>query len=230
MIVAAHQPNYLPWPGYFVKASKCDVFVFLDSVQFPRGSSFVNRNRIKTPSGQPFWLSVPVKKKGRGFQPIKDVLIEKERDWRRKHELSLIHAYSRAPYFKDYRDFFSQVYHTEWQRLVDVNLAVLKHLMGQMGLKVRFRLSSELQVEGKGTDLLIRICKSLGADTYLSGSAGRKYLEEAKFTESGISLLYYRYQPEVYPQLWGDFVANLSVLDYLFNCGHRALRYLLSGG
>lgn len=227
MVVAAHQPNYIPWPGYFAKVSKCDVFVLLDSVQFPRGTSFVNRNRIKTPSGKPLWLSVPVKKKGRGLQSIKDVVIDNERNWRRKHQLSLVHAYARAPYFRHYRHLFSQVYERDWQGLLDLNLTVLHHIVRKIGVRVQLRLSSEIGAKGKGTDLLVGLCTKLGADTYLSGSTGRKYLASEKFRDSGISLKYYNYHPVVYPQLWGEFIPNLSVLDLLFNCGEAALRSLL---
>jgi len=227
MIVACHQPNYIPWPGYFAKASRCDIFVLLDSVQFPRGASFVNRNRIKAPSGKSLWLTVPVKKKGRGLQSIGEILINNETNWRRKHELSLIHAYSRAPYFRDHFQFLVETYGKDWVRLLDLNTTILEYTAKAIGLQTQFKLSSELGAEGKGTDLLVQICKNLGGDTYLSGSAGRKYLNEQKFRDCGISLSYFQYYPTAYPQLWGDFIANLSVLDLLFNCGERALRALL---
>ncbi len=57
--MAMHQPNYVPWLGYFHKLARCDMFVHLDTVQFPRGQSFGARNRIKTPNGVA-WLTVPV--------------------------------------------------------------------------------------------------------------------------------------------------------------------------
>lgn len=227
MIVACHQPNYMPWPGYFGKASRCDTFVLLDSVQFPRGASFVNRNRIKVPSGKSLWLTVPVKKKGRGLQSIGEILINNETNWRRKHELSLIHAYSRAPYFRDHFEFLVEIYSKDWVRLLDLNRTIVEYIAQRIGLETQFKLCSEVGAEGKGTDLLVQICKNLGGDTYLSGSAARKYLNEQKFSDSGISLSYFYYYHRAYPQLWGDFIPNLSVLDLLFNCGERALRALL---
>lgn len=158
------------------------------------------------------------------MQSINDVQIENEINWSRKHELSLVHAYARAPYFNDYREFFGEIYQREWSKLLDLNRTILEHLARRIGIEVQFKLSSELGVEGKGTDLLVQVCKRLHADVYLSGSAGRKYLQEDTFRDSGISLRYCSYHPEVYPQLWGDFVPNLSTLDLLFNCGEIALK------
>lgn len=227
MVVTTHQPNYLPWPGYFSKLSKCDLFVFLDSVQFPRGASFVARNRIKAPSGKPLWLTVPVKKKGTGLQPISEVLVDNQSNWRRRHLGSFVHSYSRAPYFKDYRDFLTEIYESQWVRLVDLNTTIIRHLARDFRIGAEFKLSSELEVEGKGSEILVQVCERLGAKVYLSSSAGRKHLDVAKFNDRGISVQYYSYYPSVYPQLWGDFVPNLSVLDLLFNCGIDGLRWFL---
>ena len=101
LIVACHQPNYLPWLGFFHKMRLADVFVILDVVQFPRGASWVNSNRVKTPNGQ-LWLTIPVRKKGLGLQSIYEVEIDNTHNWKRKHFLALAHSYKRTPYFYDY--------------------------------------------------------------------------------------------------------------------------------
>jgi len=109
MIVSCHQPNYIPWLGYFCKLKHSDVFVILDSVQFPNGRSWVTRNRIKTPDGQ-LWLTVPVKRKNRGLQKIKDVEVDNTYNWRKKHFSSLLYFYKKSPYFSDYIDYFRDIY------------------------------------------------------------------------------------------------------------------------
>lgn len=220
MIVACHQPNYIPWPGYFYKMRLADVFVLLDSVQFPRGRSWVSRNRIKTPKGQ-LWLTVPVKKHGLGLQKICNVEIDNCHNWQRRHLLSLKHNYSKAPYFEDYIKFFDNVYKDSWEKLGELNVTLIKEIAKWLGIKTKIVLSSTLGIEATKSELLIAICQHLSASSYLSGSGGRKYLEQDKFAARGIKVKYYTFNPAPYPQLWGDFVANLSVSDLLFNCGKK---------
>lgn len=228
MIVACHQPNYLPWLGYFYKLKQADIFVVLDTVQFPMGRSWVNRNRIKTPSGQ-LWLSVPVRKKGLGLQLIQDVEIDNSQNWSKKHLLSMKHFYKKAPYFYDYIDYFNQVYKMEWKKILDLNLELLKQIAKWLKIETKIVRSSELFVGCRetacrvlrGSELLSQICKLLGADTYISGSGGKKYIEERFFRRHGIEVKYYSFNPSAYPQLWGDFIVNLSIVDLLFNCGKK---------
>lgn len=221
MKVACHQPAYLPWPGFFFKSMKAEVLVLLDSVQFPRGSSWVNRNRIKTPRGQT-WLTVPVKKKGRGLQPIKDVEVFNEKLWAQKHMGSLIHAYKRSPFFEDYLQFLDGIYEQSWNTLVDLNVTLLRYFLSQLNIDVTLRFSSELGIESKGTLLLVEICEKLKADTYATMSTSRAHLEEGLFHKNGIKVEYYNYRCPGYPQLWGEFIPNLSIVDLVFNCGPRA--------
>jgi len=230
MVIACHQPNYIPWVGYFYKMKFSDIFVFLDSVQFPRGTSWVNRNRIKTTRGQ-LWLTVPVKKKGLGLQKIKDVKIDNTHNWGRAHLLSMVHFYSKAPYFSDYMDFFEDIYKRDWVNLLDLNLEIMNELVNWLGIRTKLVCSSELGITTrgntlKGSELLIEICKSLSADTYLSGSGGRKYIEEEKFKDVGLNLSVYNFNPSPYPQLWGEFISNLSIVDLLFTCGKKGFDFL----
>lgn len=228
MTVACHQPNYMPWPGFFYKAYKSDLLVLLDNTQFPRGTSWVNRNRIKNANGA-LWLTVPVMKKGRGFQRIRNVEIDNERNWARKHFLSLVHAYSRAPYFADHFGFFEDLFGRTWRWLIDLNLEILNYLKGELAVQTEFRLASELDLEGKGTEFLVQICEKLGATAYLSISSGKKYLDESRFEQKGICVEYYNFTPLVYPQLWGSFIPNLSVIDLLLNCGEKSHEIMTRG-
>ncbi len=221
MLVACHQPNYIPWSGYFHKLKLADVLVLLDSVQFPRGRSWVNRNRIKTPRGQ-LWLTVPVKRKGVGLQKIQDVEIDNTHRWGKKHLLSLAHFYKKAPYFSDYIDFFADIYEKKWSKLSDLNLMLIKEIKKWFEIDTKIVCSSELRVGNKSAcSLLIEICKSLGADTYLSGAGGRKYIDDEKFRVQGINVKYFSFEPYAYPQFWGEFISNLSIADLLFNCGKK---------
>ncbi len=222
MIVSSHQPNYLPWQGFFYKMMSSDIFVIMDSCQFPRGRSFVNRNRIKTPPSNFLWLTIPVLSKGRGLQIIKEVEIDNAVNWSRKHLESFFHFYKRAPYFKDYIGFFREIYSRRWSRLVELNKTIIRFFVELLEIGTEIYLLSELGIDRKATNLLLNIAKATEADIYLSASAGMKYIDEHILRDHGIDIKYYNFNPPVYPQLWGDFLYNLSIIDLVFNCGGKA--------
>jgi len=221
MIVACHQPYFMPWPGFFAKAMKTDLLVLLDNVQFPLGSSWMSRNRIKTKDGQ-LWISVPVLRKGRGLQQIDQVEIFNERNWGKKHCQRLAYAYHHAPYFPDHRPFFEKVFQGNWAHLVKLNLEILGYLRDALELKTPFQLNSELGVKARGTELLVKICQKVGAKVYLSSAPGRKFLDQKMFQKAGLEVRYFNYRPPAYPQLWGPLLPNLSTVDLLFNCGPKS--------
>ena len=223
MIIAAHQPNYLPWAGYFYKMARCDIFVFLDSVQYSR-TSYTARCSIKQSDGRASWLSVPALKKGRYFQNVDQVIIDNQRPWQAEHLKTLESCYSRTPYFKEYSWLLDLVYRQKWENLSQLNRTVIMKLADHLGLKTRFVNLSELSVHGKSTEMLVSLSRALKADEYLSGSGGENYLDQEQFQQAGIDLKYTKYQPRPYPQPWGEFVPGLSILDMLFNCGLEETR------
>ena len=224
MIVACSQPYFAPFPGFFYKIYRADVFVILDSVQFPRGTTWISRNRFKNDKGT-LWLTVPVKKKGLGLQRINAVKIYHDGRWERKHLQSLKTAYAHAPYFKEHRALVEQMFEPE--RLVDLNLHIIHYILDYLGISTRIVLLSELDIDGRGTVLLLRICKALGASDFLVQKAAAKYLQLEQFENEAIRLHFINYPKLVYPQLWGDFIPNLSILDLIFNCGPKSLEILL---
>jgi hypothetical protein len=226
MVVACHQPNYLPWAGYFYKMARCDVFVFLDSVQYSR-TSYTARCSIKQSDGRAGWLSVPVLKKGRFFQNVSEVAIDNQRPWQSEHLKTLKSCYSRAHYFKDYSWLLDLVYRQKWGNLSQLNRTVIIKLAEHLGLKAKFINLSELKSEGKSTGMLVSVCLALKAREYISGSGGQNYLDREQFQQAGIGLTYTKYQPQPYPQPWGEFVPGLSVLDLLFNCGPEETKKLI---
>jgi len=222
MIVTIHQPEHLPWLGFFDKMRQADVFVLLDTTQFAK-DDFQNRNRIKSAKG-PAWLTVPVFKKGRSEQSILDAEICNDRNWRNRCWSLIYQNYRDAPYFADYRQFFEELYAQKWSKLVELNTAIIRYLTEQLGLKTKLVMASELDVYERGsTRVNLTICRVLGADVYFSGKFGRQYLDETQFAEHGIKVRYQDFYHPVYPQLWGDFLSHMSVVDLLFNCGKASL-------
>ena len=220
MILSANQPYFFPFPGFFYKAYLSDIFVILDNVQFPRGTTWINRNRFKNDQGS-LWMTVPVKKKGLGFQKIDAVRICHDGRWPKKHLESLKNAYSRAPYFKVHIGFLEALWSTKFEKLIDLNHRAIRYLIQQLKIETKVILSSELGIRSTGDKLLIEICGKMGASRFLTQSAAQKYLDADRFADAGIRLTQFKQPLLIYPQLWGSFIPNLSALDLIFNCGPK---------
>lgn len=226
--VAIHQPNYLPWLGYFAKVANADVFVFLDDVQLPQGRSYVHRTRIHSATGGD-WLSAPVRRVER--QLIKDVVFADE-DWRRRHRATLLHTYRRTPFFEPVMDLVESIFAADTNSLAVFNMRAVTLLADHLGLSCRFELSSAFAVESSSDERLIDLVKAVGGDTYISGAGGQNYQHPDKFERAGIELRVREYAPQPYAQSQGtqsqgtqnpgDFVPSLTVLDALFNIGPAA--------
>ncbi|MGW8301379.1 MAG: WbqC family protein [Desulfobacterales bacterium] len=221
MIISTHQPYFLPYPGFFYKAHLSDIFVVLDTVQFPRGTTWISRNRFKNDQGT-LWLTVPVWKKGLGLQRIDEVRVCHEFRWVAKHLQSLKTAYARAPYLGDHLPFIEKIYGTGFEKLIEFNMAFIHYLFQQLKIETEIKLLSELGIQATGNRMLVEICRCLGASVYLAQAAAAKYLDRALFQQEGIKLQLIKPTACVYPQLWGTFVSNLSACDLLFNCGPKA--------
>lgn len=223
-MVAIHQPQYLPWLGYFDKIDRADRFVFLDNVQYKK-NEWQNRNRIRTSQGWQ-WVTVPVLY---SFpQKIREVKINNGLNWRKKHLHALTYNYSRAAYFKDFIGFFEETYNREWSYLVDINIHIIRYLVEALGIETEVFLASELSPSEDPTGRLIDICKSLGADTYLSGVDGVKYMDMERFEREGIRVVVQDFKHPTYNQNFKGFIPNMSVVDLLFNHGDRSLEILRS--
>lgn len=221
MILAAHQPYFSPFAGFFYKAHLADVLVLLDDVQFPQGTTWISRNRFKNAGGT-LWMTIPVLKKGLGLQKIGEVRILRDKRWQRKHLESLRAAYAKSPYFVEHAQFLEELFSDPCERLLDFNLAIIRRLMGCLPLVADMRLLSQLGIESRGTRLLVEICETLGATRFLVQNPAARYLEIHLFEEAGIEIECFKYPSPVYPQLWGDFIPNLSLWDMVFNCGPKA--------
>jgi len=219
------QPAYLPWLGYFDQMFKSDAFVVYDDVQFDK-HGWRNRNRIKTAHGWQ-WLTVPVLTKGRNKQSNKEVLINNNENWPKKHLASLKQNYSTAPFFHEYFSVLAAVYAKEWKFLIDLDAAFLNEVMRILGLERPVYYASDLGIHGGPTDRLISLCKHFGATRFLEGDAGKAYIEESRFHASDIELKYHGYRHPVYGQRYGSFVPYMSVIDLLFNQGPKSLEILV---
>lgn len=219
-IVGIHQPMYLPYLGIFNKMKSVDVFVFLDDVEYSSGY-YYNRNRIKCPNGE-LMLTVPVMKKN-GIR-LNEIKIAQNIRWQEKHMKSLITCYEKSDHFKDYKNFFEEVYNAKWEKLHELNMKTMLYIIEQLGIEIPIYFSSELlkDYQSSGTQRLVDICIKLDADVYLSGIGGRDYLETGLFNQNDVKIEYQNYNPREYKQLYPPFIPYLSIIDLLFNVGNKA--------
>lgn len=228
MLVAIHQPEYLPWLGYFEKLLRAEVFVLLDNVQFSKGD-FHNRTRIKGAAGAQ-WLSIPVH--AGSSATIAEVEVAGHR-WEAKHWRSLVSAYARAPFFAEWAGAFEAFYRQTAARLLDYNLGALELLARAFGLRQNWVLASRLKAGGRKSELVLNICRELGADAYYSGRSGSAYLRREEFERAGVEIKVQQFTHPVYAQLFADgggFTPHLSALDLLFNCGPAGREMLRAAG
>jgi WbqC-like protein family len=231
MLVAIHQPEYFPWLGYFDKMIRADAFVLLDEAQFSKGD-YQNRNHIKGPTGIQ-WLTIPIIQ--RRAQNINEVVVAHQH-WQAKHWRSLISCYSRAKYFETFSPLFEDFYRQAGVRLIDYTLRALRLTVPLLGIEKNWMLASELRVGGSKSDLVLNICREIGASAYYSGRTGSTYLDREKFRRAGIEIKVQSFVHPLYEQLFMaglGFIPNLSVLDLLFNCGPdsgNVIRAQNSGG
>lgn len=218
--VCIHQPDFVPYLGFFDRLLDCDVFILLDDVQFLR-RGFHHRDRIKTAKG-PVWLTLNLKK-GDYYQAINQTLLHPERQrWVPRHLNLIAESYRGAAHFDDFRAPVEEIYRTPFDKLVDINLAFIRMFLDVFAIEVELRLASEFQVAGKSTRRLVELVQAVGGTDYLTGTGALDYLEEDLFNRAGIGLEVQRFAHPTYPQLHGAFVSGLSCLDVLFNCGPEA--------
>ena len=219
MLVAIHQPQYLPWLGYLDKIDRADVFVILDNVQFKK-NEWQNRNRIRTAQGCQ-WVTVPVLH--RFGQPINDVMINPREDWAAKHVRTIEMHYARAPHREPFLTGFREVCRKPWERLSELNVAVLAWLMHAYGITTPVRLASTMRLREEPTDRLIDICRAVGGARYLAGAGASGYMDMARFEASGIGLEVQDFRHPVYAQCYDPFMPGMAAIDLLLACGGEAL-------
>ncbi|MCW3999307.1 MAG: WbqC family protein [Candidatus Bathyarchaeota archaeon] len=226
MIVFVHQPEYIPWLGFFDKLARCDTYVIYDDAQYQHGG-FHNRNRIRTTGGWN-WLTVPIIHNHP--QTIKDTKIAGEQ-WKTRQLALLTDNYKKTPYFKDYFPIIKEAITFNHELLIGLNLHLIKAVAELLDIKAKMMRSSEFPYCGKEkNEKLVSMCRFLGADTYLCGSGGRNYVDQAQFEASKITLQWHSYEHPTYRQRYEGFQPNMSIVDLLFNHGAESKEILLKGG
>ncbi len=221
MKVSIHQANYFPYVGFFHKLSLSDIFVVMDDVQYQYDHT--NRNKIVANNVKGWTRIIIPTKKEHKFSLIKDVEIDNKLPWRETNWHQINETYENSPFFNLYQKYLESLYKQEWTHLFAINLEIIKKIIQWLNIKTEIILESQLNVSGNSTERLVNVCKTIGADTYVSGMGGKTYLNEKLFGENKIKLVYQNYTSIIYPQKSSkSFIPNLSILDLLANMGSKS--------
>lgn len=224
MVVSIHQPQYLPWIPYFSKIKESDIFVFLNDVQFQK-NGLQNRNYILTKNGQ-LRLTVPV------FHTLSDTINTiKISDSRilKKHWQTIEMNYKKAPYFDEVSEGLKNIYSRDYLLLSELNIDLIKFYLDFLGIKTKIVCSSEIKKEGDKSDLIVSICKSMFASSYLTGVGGLEYLKLENFEKENIAIQNANYKFIEYFQInkvENRFTPHLSIMDLVFNEGGNSNNYI----
>ena len=225
MIVSIIQPALFPWLGYFDIIKKSDIFVFFDNVKFEkRNWQMRNKINVLTKNDESWiWVNIPTRDVTQQTL-IKDALIDNTKDWKKKH-LHTFHSH----YGKDFDDiqFLLDIYEKTWGKICDFNIEFISKCCDFLEIESEMIRASNLDVDGKRSQLLLEICKKLGATEYLSGPAAKEYLENDKsiFEKEKIKISYHDYKHPIYNQRGKTFIEKLSILDLLFNEKNESVNY-----
>jgi hypothetical protein len=231
-IVAIHQPNFLPWLGWWNKLARADVLVLLDDVQFPKkGATYMNRVQLLV-AGEAAWVTVPIVRAYSGLRTVAEMRIDSERPWRDKLLGTLRAAYGRAPHFADTMALLEPLILDPTDGLAGFNERALRAVGQHLGLPTdRFARSSELPSSGQATERLVSLVRAVGGTGYLAGGGAAGYQQDQLFTEARLDLVKQSFLPQPYRQGGAkQFVAGLSVVDALMWHGAGGAARLLAGG
>ncbi|WP_340817870.1 WbqC family protein [Methanolobus sp. WCC4] len=220
MIIAVHQPNYLPYLGFFDKMEKADIFVIYDNAQFSK-EDYHHRNRVRIFNGWK-WLTVPVEKKR---IPINQIMVvnssstKEENKWNHKHLRVISDNYKNAPFYEDYIDAFYKIYEKEYCSLCELNMDLILLLKEAFDIGTEILYTSDLGQLSSSSQGLVEIVQKVDGDTYLSGQGGKNYLDISLFKDKGIKVDFQNYVHPIYKQCYEGFVPYMSAIDALFNTG-----------
>lgn len=227
--VAIMQSNYIPWKGYFDLINQVDEFILYDDMQYTK-NDWRNRNLIKSPQGLN-WLTIPVKHRGKHLQKISEAEIARPQ-WGKKHWQSLIINYSKAKFFKQYKDVFEVLYLQNNEKLLSrINAVFLTEINKILNINTKISWSSDYQLTGDKTERLVNLCQDAKASEYISGASAKQYLDVSLFSEAKMKVKWIDYSNyPVYQQLHAPFQHGVSILDLIFNEGSHAAHYMKSFG
>ena len=226
--MAIHQPNFLPWLGYFDKIRRSDVFVMMDNAQFSKtGGTWTNRVQMMV-NMEPAWVTVPIVRAYHGLRTIREMRINDSQPWRAKLLRTIELNYGRAPHFTEVAPLVRELIEQPTTDLAEYNLTAIRTICGELQLTTPIVVGSSLATVGRSTDMLIAMVKAVEGTAYLAGGGASGYQDDEKFKQHAVELVYQDFQHPRYRHFNADgFTPGLSIVDALMNCGFDGVRSLL---
>jgi hypothetical protein len=224
-ILVAHQPEFLPWLGFISKARMGDVYYILDTVQFMK-EHWHSRNKIRKKDGW-LWLMTPVKNSKRTLLMWPEAMIDNTKNWKRKQLNSIRMCYSGTKYFDEIYAELEELYSKEYEYLIDFSEAIIRYAFKKFDINIPIYRTSKLikegkDISGKKTDLILNMCNSANAKTFVFGQDGKTYIEKEKFNQAGIDYIFQKFTHPKYKQKYPGFESHMSFIDVLFNYGPKS--------
>ncbi|HBV84730.1 MAG TPA: hypothetical protein DEB74_18405 [Lachnospiraceae bacterium] len=229
-IVVIHQPDFIPYLGFFDRLLKADIYVVLDNVQYVRHTSrsWTSRDKIKTKNGEK-WITISTQKAPMDTS-INQILLSKENNWRENNINLIRENYKKSPYFYEIMPYIEKLYHYDCNKMIDFNLQSIRILMMLFDIHIEMVLASSLNPEGKNNNLIIDIINKLKCNKYLSGIGAKDYFIPELYEKAGIQVIWQDFKHPIYQQQYEGFISHLSSIDLLFNCGIEESRNILRRG
>jgi hypothetical protein len=225
VLCAIHQPNFLPRLSTLAKLYTVDHWIVLDDVQFTR-RDYQHRCRLAAlgdPTAQR-WLSLPVRLPGGRGTAIRDVtLAEPSRSCVRVAGV-LRQLYGRGADRSVLEGIIEEITATMEgsDRLLDVAEVSTRALLRLLHWPGRVSRSSDFRVRSERSARLADLTTAVGADTYLCGTGGARYLDPFPFHQRQLTVEYFAaLQPDSAP--W-EHATRLSALHTLMKIGPHDLR------
>ncbi len=228
MLVTIHQPDFMPWFGFFNKISKADLWVVLDHViNNPRDATYLRRVKIIV-NGHPHWLSIPLKKpieKGVLGIPINQMTFNNQCGRMANCLETVRRAYKKSYNYEKYKSLTEDYFLSNQSLLMVRNMDFIIKVFEILSIKTKIVYSSSLNICGSRNQLLLNILKEVGAKKYLCGTGAYGYQDDNLFHEEGIQVEYNSFEfPKYKHLLTQQQYQGVSILDSLFQMDSNCLK------
>jgi hypothetical protein len=225
-IITLHQPEFMPWMGFFYKILHSDTYVILDAVQFKK-NHFSNRNKIRITSKTGWqYINIPVSIKGNSKQNFNQITIQNSPNWKKKLLKAIYYSYQKSNYFDQVYPLIENCINTNSNRLIDINITLILAVLEFLEIKKEILFQSDLNINSSATQLVIDGTLACNSNIYLSGPSGKKYLDHKLLKQHNIEVIFKDFTHPLYKQVHGEFISHMSIIDLLFNNGKQSKNIL----
>ena len=220
-ILSAHQPNFLPWFGFFEKIIKSDVFVFSDDVAFVK-QQLINRTYIRNKKGEELFVVLPVNRNS--GKRIYEKLLSDDNKLIEKAINKIILNYSNSKFIDEVQDICSRVIDDYKNNLSlgQINSNTILNICKNLDINIAFYFGSNLNLQKyKSNERLLKRSEKLNIMTYLHGQGSAFYQDDLYLKKNGMKLkeIDYKITRDIFEE---DY--NLSIIHHIAELGFKDIK------